>query len=347
MNHLRNAEWMKKRGHDVLVLCVRDTPIDAQVKSMNLPVHYIEKHKKYYDFKRARSLAAVLSEEGITHLLIRSTEDVSITANVKRKIGDKIHTSYFMEMQIGVKKTNPLHTLRYKYIDLWSCPLEWLKTQVETMTRYKNKLVLIPSGLELSQFQNLPSQEDSRDILELPHSVTIFGLIGRFDQQKGQHLLLEAMTICGHKDFQVALLGEPTRNEGEAYFEHMQRIIETNDLNNRVHLRPYRKDAETFYNSIDWLVMATKSESIGMVTMEALACGRPVLGSNAGGTPDILKGGQGGQLFETLNPHDLAEKIDEIMEQKKTFNSQQLKQIASVYDHNTVCSAVEKALKLS
>lgn len=186
MNHLRNASWMQERGHDVVVICIKNSPIDQRAAEMQLPAIHIEKHKKYYDFGKARALQQIIQKNSITHLLIRSTLDVSIAANVKRKLGDALHTSYFMEMQIGVKKTNPLHTLRFRYIDLWSCPLVWLKNQVEELTNFKNELIVIPSGVDLSQFQNMPDSSVSRKALNLPEKPFLFGLIGRFDPQKGK-----------------------------------------------------------------------------------------------------------------------------------------------------------------
>ncbi len=94
------------------------------------------------------------------------------------------------------------------------------------MTHYKNECVVIPSGMDLSQFDSIISKEKAREMLDLPHNKTLFGLIGRFDPQKGQLLLLEAMEKAKDQQFEVVLLGEPTKNEGEAYFSEMQQKIE-------------------------------------------------------------------------------------------------------------------------
>ncbi|MDX2359154.1 MAG: glycosyltransferase family 4 protein [Crocinitomicaceae bacterium] len=347
MNHLRNAAWMQERGHSVVVLCVQGSPIDKSALDFNLPVTHISKQKKYYDFKQGKYLVEIIKRNDISHLIIRSTGDMSILAYAKSKLKSAIHTSYFMEMQLGVKKTNPLHTLRFKYIDLWSCPLNWLKTQVDEMTKFNNELVVIPSAMDVSQFNNLPSKTESRTALDLPDDTTIFGLIGRFDQQKGQLLLLEAMRLTKRDNYSIALLGEPTLHEGQDYFNEMKKVIEQPEFKKRVHLRSYRKDTETFYNAVDWLVMATKAETFGMVTIESLATGTPVLGSNAGGTPEILENEKGGKLFTSLDAQDLALKIDEILDKQESYDPIELKQMAQQYDHHSVCTAVEMALGIS
>lgn len=345
MNHLRNAAWMHSRGHKILILGVADSPYLNRAEEMGLPFKFIQTFKKYYDFKAAKNIQRVLEKEHISHLLIRDTRDMSMAAILKRKMGDALTTAYFMEMQLGVKKKGIGHTIRFKYIDIWSCPLTWLKYQVEEMTNFKNTLVEIPSGVELENFSLSPSKSEARSILNIPENDIVFGLIGRFDPQKGQTLLIQAMEKAKNKNFKVLLLGEPTKGEEGPYLDELNQFIQ--EHSDRVLVRPFRKDITTFYAAIDWLVMATKAETVGMVTIEALATGKPVLGSNAGGTPDIIQQDQGGVLFESMDADDLAQKIDFIIDNKVSFDVEKLKKLVQKFDHNSVCESVEKVLKLN
>lgn len=347
MNHLRNAIWMHERQHQVTVFAVSGARFAKEAVEVGLNVIQIEKHSKYYDLKNGRILVKLLKEQRISHLLIRATRDMSITAFAKWKLKDDLHTSYYMEMQLGVKKTHVLHARRHNEIDLWSCPLPWLEKQARSMTKFRNEIVQIPSGMDLSQFENIPTRKEARKDLDLPENTRLFGLMGRFDPQKGQLLLLKAMKQAKNKDFQIVLLGEPTYNEAQEYYEEMLEIIQSDSFKNRVHIRPYMKDPVAFYAAMDWFVMATKAESIGMVTMESLAAGTPVLGSNAGGTPEIVQEDKGGVLFETLNATSLAEKIDWICDHNVSKDPSVLREMAQQYDHNSVCAAVEAALGIN
>lgn len=349
MNHVRNAQWMADRGHDVCFISVEGSPADRFARELGLPVHHILPHRKYYDLKRAGELSSFLKKHAFTHLLIRASADMSLVAHIKFRLASSIFTAYFMEMQLGVARRTALHSLRYKYIDLWSCPLNWLKEEVEQMGRFHNRLEVITSGIDLSQFDVLPSKAEARDLLELPQEGLLFGLIGRFDPKKGQLLLLEAMKKAKNKDFQVLLLGEATRNEGDQYFGLMSTLIEKEGLANRVFIRPFMKEVQYVYSAIDWFVMATKAETVGMVSIESLACGTPVLGSNAGGTPEILigKGAMGGLLFETQDSQSLADQIDSICTDNLTIPAEILREIAAYYSHDKVCEQVEKALGLA
>lgn len=348
MNQLRNAVWMKERGHEVLLLCKEGTPFHQQGQQADLPIKLIKGHKKYYDFKAGKALAEILNQESVTHLIIRDTRDMSVAVIAKRKSDFPVHLSYFMEMQLGVKKTNPFHTLRFSYLDLWSCPLNWLAKQVETMTHFKkDRIAVIPSGLDLSQFEEPLTKTDARELLQLPQDKLIVGLIGRFDPHKGQVLLLEALSMIDDQNVCVCFLGEPTKEAGPEYVNRMDEMIRSNDLQDRVFIRPFRKDVSTFFNAVDVFVMASKAETFGMVTIESMACGTPVIASNAGGSPEILDYGKYGLLFEPLQAESLALKITHFKEHPDQFGSEALRSEAAKYDHRSVCKMVESKLGLT
>jgi len=346
MNQLRNAVWMKNRGHDVLIICSVGAPLAEAANAEGILVEQIGKHRKYYDFRAGKKLAEILDRHSVTHLIIRDTRDMSLSVIAKRKSKHRIHLSYFMEMQLGVPKKGWLHSIRFSYLDLWSCPLNWLSEQVRKMTKMDPaRIRVIPSGLDLSRFSGRINREDARHTLDLPQDQVIVGLSGRFDPQKGQLLLLEATSSAQHKDFSVCFLGEPTKGEGMGYTEAIHDFIATNNLSDRVFIRPFRKDIEVFYKAIDVFVMASKAETFGMVTIEALASGTPVIASNSGGSPEILGKGRYGMLFEPLNAVSLADKIDLLLD-KPPFEEKELQQAAQLYDHHKVCEEVEIALGL-
>lgn len=347
MNQLRNALWMKERGHNVLVFCVEGTPFHEQSVKKGLTVVLIQKHRKYYDFGAAKQLKKLLELHTVSHLIIRDNRDMSIGASVRFLMKGRLHFSYFMEMQLGVRKMNLLHTIRYRQLDLWSCPLHWLAEQVRTMTRMEpSKIRIIPSALDLEPFRKHIDREVCRQQLDLPADKIILGLIGRFDPQKGQVLLLKAFQQLNTDNVAVCLLGEPTKNEGEEYAHQITVIIQENGFQDTVFIRPFREDIATFYKAMDVVIMASKAETFGMVTVEALASGTPVIGSNAGGTPEILENGKLGYLFEPLNIESLREKLAEFIANPRKIDANQLQQATEQYNHNEVCKKVEQALGL-
>lgn len=345
MNQWRNARWMKERGHEVVVFGRNGSELQRYCEQDGLLFVTIDPHKKYYDFSAARKLSHLLKKHTVEHLIIRDVRDMSVSAAAKFWGKHAFRLHYFMEMQLGVSKRNLLHTIRFRQLDTWSCPLHWLAEQVQTLTKIsKEKIVVIPSGMELAPLLNAPDKMISRDLLHLPKDGLLIGLAGRFDPQKGQLLLLEAMQQLNRNDIGIVLLGAPTHGEGEEYHQRMLQLIAVSGMTERVYVRPFRKDIGVFYKAIDAFVMASKAETFGMVTIESMACGTPVIGSNAGGTPELLEFGKLGYLFEPLSAKDLARALNEFLDEPQRFDSDLLQETMQLFDHNKVCEAVEVLL---
>lgn len=347
MNHIKNAHWMNDKGHHVIVFGVHGAPFVEAAREIGLTVVYIEPHRKYYDFSKGKALARLLAKHAVTHLIVRDNRDLSIAVIAKRYSKNKIHLSYFMEMQLGVQKKSFFHTLRYKYLDLWSCPLSWLKDQVLTMTHMpKDRITVIHSGVELKRFNVLPEMSFAREKLQLPQDAILVGLIGRFDVHKNQHVLINALSLIQNQNVHVCLIGESTRGESTNYEQNMYALIHELDLTTRVHIRPFTKDIETFYAAMDLIVMATQSETVGMVTIEAMACGKQIIATNTGGSPELLNFGQLGKLVEPSNPQALANEIEEFASGSWKIDHALLLNRAAEFDHLKVCETVEKNLCL-
>lgn len=341
MNQVKSARWMMESGMQVSVISVNNPRIIAFCREYNIPHLLIPPHKKYYDFKASRILRKLIKQYEIKHLIIRDVRDMSTTALARFWSKKAFRLHYFMEMQLGVKKTNPLHTLRFAQLDTWSCPLHWLQDQVNIMTHMKsNRVIHIPSPMDTEPFRFAVSKQEARKLMDLPEESFLVGLAGRFDPQKGQLLLLEALAKNPNKTIEILFLGEPTANEGMGYYEKMQDLIAQMELTNRIYIRPFRNDIQVFYKAIDVFVMASKAETVGMVTLEALASSCPVIGSNAGGTPEILDFGKRGYLFETQNSDSLSEQLTQALQQTKKLDWDTIQLYIHTYDYHEVIPQV-------
>jgi glycosyltransferase involved in cell wall biosynthesis len=344
MNQLKNAEWMVERGHFVQVYAQLSSPIAIAAKQKELPLIEIEKHKNHYDFIHAVQLYRKLKEHKIQHLIIRATFDQSIAATVAFLSKGKIKVHFFMEMDFGSPKKQFFRTWRYSFFTSWNCPLEYLKNQVIRNTNVsENKINVIPSGLEIENIVPIDKRE-ARLQLNLPHDEFIFGIVGRIDPKKGQLLALEAMLKTKMTDFHLCIVGEKTTNESDSYLNELINFVKENDLEKHVHFLPFQTDVTSAFSAFDWMILPSYSETFGMVTIESMACGIPVLGSKAGGTTELILNEKNGLLFTTNNNADLAQKMDLILEQQLTFNKEEIKASILKFDHHKVCEMVEKLL---
>jgi glycosyltransferase involved in cell wall biosynthesis len=345
MNQLKNAIWMQERSHFVKIYCLENSPIHKATLENNLPFGIIQKHKNHYDFIKAFILLRLLKKDKVEHLIFRATFDQSIAATISFLSHRKIKVHYFMEMEFGAPKKQFFRTLRYSYFDSWNCPLEYLKKQVLENSKVKSEKVnVIPSGLDFDSItQN--SKTQSRNLLKLPEDDFLFGIVGRIDQKKGQLLALKAIAQLEEYSFTLIIVGEETPDSPSSYLKEIKAFIEAKNLEEKVIFLPFQKNPMEVFNAFDWTLMTSDSETFGMVTIESMAQGTPVIGSNTGGTPELLHFGKLGLLYETKNVFDLAEKMKIALKNRNLFDHSILQQAIRKFNFNEVCLEVERVIQ--
>jgi glycosyltransferase involved in cell wall biosynthesis len=140
--------------------------------------------------------------------------------------------------------------------------------------------------------------------------------MGRVDPLKGQHVAVDALRLL-HEQGQKAhllLVGESTRNEGNAYAQRIHDQIRDAGLQDVVHLHSYAREVAAFYKSIDVFLLCSKGETFGTVTVEAMACQVPIIGTNSSGTPELLGNGEYGALVSPDDAQELARAMQHMMD---------------------------------
>jgi alpha-1,6-mannosyltransferase len=156
-----------------------------------------------------------------------------------------------------------------------------------------------PLGVDTGIFSPLRRTLDLRRRLELPDDARLLVYAGRFSEEKNLHVLRTAMELLG-KPYHLLLIGggrsaRPSHN---------------------VSMLPYRRDSielAQWLASADALVHAGSSETFGLVIIEAMACGRPVIGVRAGAVPELVDE-HVGELAEPESAASMAQAIRRLYE---------------------------------
>lgn len=169
------------------------------------------------------------------------------------------------------------------------------------------KVSFIPNGFDARKFHPM-NIEDCKRKLGLPMDKKIILCIANFnDKVKGQRYLVEAVAkiIKNRQDVLVLLLGSG----------NLERII--NKQICTAGLEEYFKlvggkshdEIPLWMNVCNLFVLPSLNESFGVVLVEAMACGKPLIGTRVGGIPEIITSSVYGLLVEPADSKDLAEKI--------------------------------------
>jgi glycosyltransferase involved in cell wall biosynthesis len=174
------------------------------------------------------------------------------------------------------------------------------------------KLVLIPAGVDAARFAPTLSRVEARQKMGLPFDRPLLFTVRRLYARMGLENLVAAMaTVVQQQPAALLLIGGLGPLAGR-----LQEAVAAQGLGENVRLLGYIPEEQLplYYRAADLFVLPTvELEGFGLVTLEALACGTPVLGTPVGGTVEILSGLDPALLCRSPQPDDLAEGIGRLL----------------------------------
>ena len=299
MNVSRFLLWMQKRGWPVMLYAEPDSGIIAHAKQLAIPTQAVNHPSEVAAIWKSRAQAKQLASDGIRVLIIHQTRDLLLCSLAKKWSGGRMRLIFSQNMHLGNKR-DMIHAWQYRAIDAFVSPLPILADQAKQQTVVPpEKIHIIPHGIELEMFANRMNRAEARHQLGLPQDATIIGIIGRLDPKKGQHIGIRALARLRAEQIKAHLLivGESTVGEGNRYRQHLQNLVAELRLTESVHSRPYLTRPELAYGAMDIFVLTSQSETYGLVTIEAMTSGLPVIGTDAGGTVNIIEHERNGLRF--------------------------------------------------
>jgi D-inositol-3-phosphate glycosyltransferase len=184
-----------------------------------------------------------------------------------------------------------------------------------------NQVQVIPCGVDLKLFVTHDKQE-ARKKLGLPLHQPVLLFVGRLDPFKGPDLYLRAAAMMEEKA-QVVIVGGKLDDDREV--EDLQKLARELGISDRVQFWGARPQEELpmIYSATDATVIPSYHESFGLVAVESLACGTPVVGTRAGGLTTIIKNGKTGYLVPRC-PGFFAERLDTLLRDRDLLERMRL-----------------------
>ncbi len=351
LNLLRLASWLSE-SHQVSVWFVTGTPLFELAKEKGLNLNAISLPNKYFDFVEARELAKRLNDSGIDVVISSLNRDIDILCWAKTLSKKGYKLIYFQQMLFPVSKKSLLHNYRFSKIDAWLSPCDFLMNQVKNNTNIPyRKFIKVPLGIETAAFVTAKNHKtEIKSEWGLSPDKNYIGLLGRTDPMKGQALLIEAFGIIKnkHPNWDLLLVGESSLHlKTDAYSQRVSDEIKKQNLQERVRFLPFTSQPYKFYSVADVFVLGSHEEAYGMVTIEALVSGTPVIGSDTGSTPELLGFGEYGFLYKAKDAKSMAAKLEEALSGFEAVSIKAMAQrsaLASAYSHEKEIEQIEMLL---
>lgn len=305
---LRSMQVFREFGYLKRVVVRPSTPMCEWVRAEGLDFDNLEP-KGDWSFRVARSLAGILDREQIDAIHINWGNDLKLAALGKRLSKRKPALVYSRHMRIPGSKRDPYHRWIYQQVDCL------IVTTKEMYAQATTNLPINPERvhqlyLGVQPFEPVAGNKCHQffRMLDLDRNRFSLGLFGRIEHTKGQHILVDAVRhlLNSGCDVQAVMIGQTM----DPIYQHdLERRIVNDALQDRMRFHDFMADANRLMQCFDVVVLPSYSEHFGLVLIEAMYAGVAVIGTAAGGVPEIIEDGAVGLLCEPGNATDLARKI--------------------------------------
>ena len=190
----------------------------------------------------------------------------------------------------------------------------------------------VTCGTDLSRFFPDPSVDRMacRAQYGLDQHRTVFLYVGRVDQEKRIDVMLRAVGLLQRDDIQLAIVGQG------AALSQLQELAKSLRLEDRVCFTGSVPNQELpqLLNSADVFAMAGEAESLSIASLEAMACGLPVLLADAFALPELVTRGVNGYLFRSGDPQDAAAHMQLLADQRAQWKDMGRASLQKVQAHS-------------
>jgi glycosyltransferase involved in cell wall biosynthesis len=201
-------------------------------------------------------------------------------------------------------KGSALSRWKYRQVDCFVCASDAIRRMLIADGVPSAHVVTIHEGIDLAHVAAAPAADLHAD-LWLPHHAPIVGNVAALVPHKGHRHLIDAAAIVVT---QVADARFVIAGEGELR-QTLERQIRDKRLDKHVFLAGFRPDILSVHKAFDVFVMSSVTEGLGTSLLDAMACGKAVVATTAGGIPEIVADGETGILVPPRDNQALAAAI--------------------------------------
>jgi D-inositol-3-phosphate glycosyltransferase len=175
------------------------------------------------------------------------------------------------------------------------------------------RIELVPPGVDHAFF-SAGDRAGAREALGFDDRPTAL-FVGRIQPLKGLSVAVRMLAELRASDARLVVVGGPSGPEGPSEFGSIRTLVDDLGLEQRVSFvepQPHHL-LSTYYRAADVVVVPSRSESFGLVALEAAACGVPVVAAAVGGLRTLVDDGVTGFLVESRDPSEFAARVDQLL----------------------------------
>ncbi len=319
------TKGLAERGHEVLSIFPSEKGSPYQTTMDNVHIEAIKSTN--LNMLHAGSYFSLFSQKEIERILLNfnpevvhiqdhfplSRDVVQVAHRMRHRL---VGTNHFMPENLAayvpiISNIKPIY-----HRIMWSWMLETYN-QLEIVTaQSKASAALLRAqglrvpvfpvscGINLNRFTLQPDLDRTANLLRfgLDPARKVFLFVGRVDKEKRLDVLLHAINLLKRDDIQIAIAGHGAAQQ------RLQALVEELNLGEQVRFLGFvsGEDLPILLNCVDIFSMPSEAELLSIASLEAMACGRPVLLADAVALPELVSDGVNGYLFRPGDAQDAA-----------------------------------------
>lgn len=228
-------------------------------------------------------------------------------------------------------KANAFSRWKYRQVDCFVAASEAIRQMLIGDGIAPEQVVTVHEGIDVDRIDATPAV-NVHEALWLPHHAPLVGNVAALVAHKGQRYFIEAAHLVVQKipDARFVILGE-----GELR-EHLEHLVREYHLEKHVLLPGFRTDVIGCIKGFDLFVMSSITEGLGTSSLDAMACRKAVIGTSAGGIPEVVAHGKSGLIVPPRDAQSLAEAIVTLLQDEPLRRRMEAAAYARVRERFTV-----------
>jgi glycosyltransferase involved in cell wall biosynthesis len=201
-------------------------------------------------------------------------------------------------------KGNSFSRWKYRQVDCFIAASEAIRQMLVADGVAAERTVTVHEGIDVEHVVAAPPV-NVHEALWLPHHAPVVGNVAALVPHKGQRYLVDAARLVVQEipDARFVIFGEGDLRE------HLERQVREHHLEKHVFLPGFRTDVLGCIKGFDLFVMSSVTEGLGTSLLDAMACARPIVATQAGGIPELVEDGVNGLLVPPRDAPALADAI--------------------------------------
>ena len=287
--------------------------VEKYASSLGIPFEPLTIKVDYVDLVAAYRLGKLMKTHASNVCVVAASRHLSIAILARRFFLPDLAVVFYQQLHASRRKKDPFHNWVYRNLDGAVVITERLKDSLAERTVLpREKIRVIPYGIDVDAFDPaIHNKRENRKKFDLPEDAFLVGLVGRIEETKGQAVAIEAFAKSGLRNSLLVICGA---EQEKGYLEHLRQRTDELKMEESVRFLTFTTEIPALMNAFDLSLLPSLGETFGLVVIEAMAAGIPVIGTDAEGVPEIIDHERNGMLVPPGDVEALANAMRHLTE---------------------------------